>query len=92
VYLDIDNSPMRRGDAALYYVHNQIAELEEVPGRQRLGEEVGEIVRRLDVGHPDLERLDHLANKKMAPLDVLGPLVVLWVVGQIDARLVVHRE
>jgi len=49
---------MRRGDAALYYAHNQIAEpeAEEVPGRQRLGEEIGEIVRRLDVGHPDQEK------------------------------------
>ena len=53
MYLDI--SPMRRGDAALYYVHNQIAEPEEeVPGWQRLGEEIGEVVRQLDVGHPDL--------------------------------------
>eukprot|EP00965_Chrysotila_dentata_P101824 3361257-Pleurochrysis_carterae.AAC.1 len=51
------------------------------PRRQRLGEEVGEIVCAVDEGHSGVVLFDTFADEEMAAIDVFGALVVLWVVS-----------
>ena len=71
-------------------IHDAIAKLEEGRGVQRLGKEVGEIFLGGNVAHVKHTVFDHLSNEEVATIYVLGALVVLRVVAQIDSRFVVY--
>ena len=73
-------------------VHDDVAQAEEVLRVQRLGEEVGEVVVRVDERHAMVMVLDALADVKVAPVDVLGLRVVLGVVREVARRLVVEAQ
>ena len=74
------------------HIHDLVTHREEHGSRQRLGEEVGEVVHRVHKGTPDTVILHELANEEMTTLDVLHPPVVLGVVGHIDSRTIVNEE
>ena len=52
-------------------VHDLLAERLELLARERLGEEVGEVLEALDVLDLDLPGLDELANLELLAQDVL---------------------
>ena len=64
----------------MLYVHDDVAQAEEVLRVQRLSEEVGKVVVRVDERHAKPMVLDALADVEVAPVDVLGLRVVLGVV------------
>ena len=80
------------GPVRLRDVHDDVAEAEEDLVGQDLSEEVRDVVGGRDVGDGDALVLDELADEEVAPHDVLGAAVVLWVVCEIDRRLVVHVD
>ena len=61
-------------------VHDDVAQAEEVLRVQRLGEEVGEVVVRVDERHAKTMVLDALANEEVTTFDVLHLRMVLGVV------------
>ena len=61
-------------------------------GPQRLGEEVGPIVGCLDEGNRDALLLDVPADEEVSSRDVLSLGVELGVVGDGNARLVIHCQ
>ena len=69
-------------------VHDDVVQTEEVLRVQRLGEEVGEVVVRVDERHAKTMVLDALTDVEVAPVDVLGLRVVLGVVREVARRLV----
>ena len=74
-------------------VHDDSPQLVEVAGvLHRLGEEIREVVVRVDEGYLDLEGLDHVADEEVASLDVLDAVVVLRVVGDVARGLAVRGE
>ena len=83
----------RARHARLGLVHDDLAQGVELAGRlHRLGEEVGEVVRRADEGHLELERLDHVPHEEVPSLHVLHAVVVLRVVRDVARALRVGRE
>ena len=73
-------------------VHDDVAQAEEVLRVQRLSEEIGEVVVRVDERHAKTMVLDALADVEVAPVDVLGLRVVLGVVREVARRLVVETQ
>eukprot|EP00965_Chrysotila_dentata_P037099 1234301-Pleurochrysis_carterae.AAC.5 len=52
----------------------------------------GNVIGALDQWHGVVVRLDFLANEEMPAFDVLGALMALRVVGEIESALVVRGE
>ena len=74
-------------------VHDLVAELTEVRwALERLGEEIGRVLRSGHVGDLELERLDHVAHEEVSSLDVLHAVVVLRVVRDVARALAVSGE
>ena len=69
--------------------HDPIAEGHERSGSQRLREEVSQVVSGLNKGHCDFHVFYAFPDKEMAPIYVLGPFVMLRVIGQIVGGLIV---
>ena len=65
-------------------IHDAIAKLEEGRGIQRLGKEVCEIFLGGNVAHVKHAVFNHLSNEEVATMYVLGALMVLRIVTQID--------
>ena len=61
-------------------------------GVQRFREEVGDVLSGGHVGDDDELLLDQLADVEVAALDVLNPLVMLRVIGQIARAGVISGE
>ena len=83
-----------RGHAlSLPLVHDESSKSVEAGGvLHRLGEEIREVVVRVDEGYLDLEGLDHVADEEVAPLHVLHAIVVLRVVRDVARGLRVGRD
>ena len=73
-------------------VHDGVAQVEEDLRRQRLSEEVREILVSTHEGHDEMPVLHALANEEMPTLDMLHAAVVLRVVRDGDRRLVVDGK
>ena len=73
-------------------VHDDFPESVELVGRHRLGEEVGDIVRRAHERHLDLHRFHHVADEEVAALDVLHPVMMLRVIGHVARGLAVGGQ
>ena len=65
---------------------------EEEPLVERLSQEVRRILLGRNERHTKLESLNHIANVEMAPLNALGTLVILRVVGEVARGLIVRGE
>ena len=76
----------------MLYVHDDVAQAEEVLRVQRLSEEVGKVVVRVDERHAKPMVLDALADVEVTPVHVLGLRVVLGVVCEVARRLVVEAQ
>ena len=76
----------------MLYVHDDVAQAEEVLRVQRLSEEVGKVVVRVDERHAKPMVLDALADVEVAPVDVLGLRVVFGVLCEVARRLVVEAQ
>ena len=85
---------MRNGKGSLVaFVHDSPAVgMERLGVLHRLGEEVRRVLVRGDVGHNQLEGLDHVAHEEVAALHVLHAVMVLRVVRDIAGALAVGRE
>ena len=59
---------------------------------ERLGEEIGRVLRSGHVGDLELERLDHVAHEEVSSLDVLHAVVVLRVVRDVARALAISGE
>ena len=70
-------------------VHENSAEAEEINGSERLGKEVGDVVGCADVWDGDGSVLNEFADPEMSAVDVLGPVVVLGIVGEVASDFVV---
>ena len=68
-------------------VHDGVAHIEEDLRRQRLSEEVREILVSTHERHDEMPVLHALANEEMPTLDMLHAAVVLRVVRDGDRRL-----
>ena len=68
-------------------VHDGVTQLEVTRRKQRLREEVSEIIDCLDEGNDDLERFNSVAYVKVAAQDVLGACVVLRIVREVVRTL-----
>ena len=73
-------------------IHDHVAHGKEGTWRQRLGEEVGQVVDAADEGDHDLQLLDLLAHEEVASVDVLGSCMVLRVVGQVDRSFIIDVD
>ena len=62
------------------YIHDEVTHTIEVLGRQCLREEVGQIVNRVDIWHPDLHILDAFTHEEVSAIDVFGPRMQLRVI------------
>ena len=69
-----------------------VAHGREVLGRQRLSEEVGPVVSRLDEGDRDALLLDQLADEDVSSRDVLSLGVELGVVGWLSIASAVRAR
>ena len=76
----------------MFIINAGVAHVREALGLQWLSEEVGPVVSHLDEGDRDLLLLDQLADEEVSSRDVLSLRVELGVVGDGDARLVVHCQ
>ena len=65
---------------------------EEKPLVERFSQEIRRIFLGWNERDTKLESLDHIADKEVAPLDVLGTLVILRVVREVARGLVVRGE
>eukprot|EP00965_Chrysotila_dentata_P234693 6200331-Pleurochrysis_carterae.AAC.1 len=74
------------------HVQNDVPHRKEQAGGHRLCEEVGEVVGAAHERHGDFEEFDRFANKEVPADNVLGPLVVLGLVCEVDGRLAVQGE
>eukprot|EP00966_Prymnesium_polylepis_P111458 2578081-Prymnesium_polylepis.2 len=85
----------RRGARALLRIrdiHDSVAQRVEVFGVQWFREEVGDVLSGGHVRDDDELLLNELANVKVAALDVLNPLMMLGVIGQVARARVVGGE
>ena len=73
-------------------VHDGVTQLEVTRRKQRLREEVSEIIDCLDEGNDDLERFNSVAYVKVAAQDVLGACVVLRIVREVVRTLAIGDE
>ena len=73
-------------------VHDLLAERLELLARERLGEEVGEVLEALDVLDLDLPGLDELANLELLAQDVLRLVVHDRVLGDAQRGRVVDLD
>eukprot|EP00965_Chrysotila_dentata_P053122 1762573-Pleurochrysis_carterae.AAC.1 len=80
------------GRALLSDIHNLVAKRKKQTRRQRLGEEIGQVVGAAHERHRDVVRFEALPHEEMASIDMLGALMVLRIVSEIDGRLVVQRQ
>ena len=72
--------------------HDHVTKREEGRSSERLREEVREIIRRAHKGDHDPMVLDALPNEEVSALDVLSPLMVLGVIGQVAGPCVIHAQ
>ena len=61
-------------------IHDPITDLEEHLGRERLREEISQILMRRDKGHHDFHVFHTLSNEQVTAFNVLHASVVLRVV------------
>eukprot|EP00965_Chrysotila_dentata_P089294 2948641-Pleurochrysis_carterae.AAC.1 len=73
-------------------VHDTAAQGKKHLRRQGLGEEVGQVVCAVDKRHGDVVLFDTFADEEVSAIDMFGALVVLWIVRQVNRRLVVHGQ
>ena len=66
-----------------YQIHNATAEILKPFRRQRLSEEICVVLLRVDQWHYDLLCLYHVPDVEMSPLNMLGPVMMFWIIGQI---------
>ena len=85
-----DSASGGRGSAS--DVHNEITHGKEHRSRQRLCEEISQIINRANKRHADLMGFHALAHEEMAALDVLHTLVLLVVIGAMDGRLIINSQ
>jgi hypothetical protein len=76
-----------RGD-----VHQDVAHAEVVILHQRLSEEIGEVVNRVDVRDAQLHIFHTFSNEEMSTIDVFGERVQLGIVQNRNCRLIVHTH
>ena len=72
--------------------HNAVAQREERGGTQRLRKEVGQVIYCPHEGNDQRVILHFLSDVEMSARNVLGPRVMLRIIGQIAPGLVVHAE
>ena len=68
-------------------IHDFSSETRKQIGGQRLRKEVRQVIRRPDERDNDTSFLHQLADEEVTPRDVLRPIVVLWIVGQVARSL-----
>eukprot|EP00965_Chrysotila_dentata_P259828 6213695-Pleurochrysis_carterae.AAC.2 len=78
--------------ALLSNIHDSVAKCKKQARRQRLGEEVRQAIGAAHKRHSDVVRLDAFSHEEMSSIDMLGALVVLRIVCEIDGRLVVRGQ
>ena len=76
----------------LIHTHHGSAVGVECGLAQGLGQHVRRVLGGGDVEGLDDVLLDQLTDEEVAPGDVLGLVVVHWVMGQVDGAGAVHRE
>ena len=74
------------------YVHDNISHGKENFGVEGFREEVGEVVYRADERHGEHALFDFLADEEVAPIDMFGASMVLWIIGQRPAWLSMPSE
>ena len=67
----------------LYQIHDATAEILEPLWRQRLSEKIRVVLLRVDQRHYDFLCLYHVPYVEMSPLNMLGPVMMFWIIGQI---------
>ena len=71
------------------HIHDSIPEPKESLGSERLGKHVSHIMLRSNKRYTQLVRFHFLADKKVSPLNMLNPGVMLRVISCGDSRLVI---
>eukprot|EP00965_Chrysotila_dentata_P029614 984601-Pleurochrysis_carterae.AAC.1 len=84
--------PRARNEHLACDIHDMITHREEQARRERFREEIRKIVSAANKRDGDVEGFHSLAYKEMAPVDVLGPLMVFRIVCEVDRGLVVHSQ
>eukprot|EP00965_Chrysotila_dentata_P091536 3022412-Pleurochrysis_carterae.AAC.1 len=76
--------PRARHEHSARHIHDAIAHWEEQARGEWFGKEVRKIVGAADKRDCYVEGLHFLTDEEKAPVDMLGALVVFWIVRKID--------